>query len=122
MTDEILELMSERRKFKRNEPEHKKRHKEIQKRCRKEKEKWLNDKCEEVDYLRKKHQDRDMHKKLVSLLNKIYASGFIPEDFRRSIYVTIPKKPNATECKDYRTISLMPHVMKLLLNKELEKN
>jgi len=64
MTDEILELIAERRKFKRNEPEHKKRHKEIQKRCRKEKEKWLNDKCEEVEYLRKKHQDRDMHKKL----------------------------------------------------------
>ena len=54
-------------------------------------------------------------KTLLSLLNKIYASGFIPEDFRRSIYVTIPKKPNATECKDYRTISLMPHVMALLL-------
>ena len=44
MTDEILEVMSERRKCKRNKPEHKKRHKEIQKRCRKEKEKWLNDK------------------------------------------------------------------------------
>ena len=54
-------------------------------------------------------------KTLISLLHKIYASGFIPEDVRRSIYVTIPKKPNATECKDYRTISLMPHVMKLLL-------
>jgi len=54
-------------------------------------------------------------KTLLSLLNKIYASGFIPEDFRRSIYVTIPKKPNATECKGYRTISLIPHVMKLLL-------
>ena len=51
-------------------------------------------------------------KTLLSLLNKIYASGFIPEDFRRSMYVTIPKKPNETEWIDYTTISLMPHVMK----------
>ena len=53
-------------------------------------------------------------KTLLSLLNQIYASVFIPEDFRRSIYVTIPKKPNATECKDHRTISLLTHVMTLL--------
>ena len=42
-------------------------------------------------------------------------SGYIPDDFRRSIYIAIPKKPSANECKDHRTISLMPHAMTLLL-------
>ena len=33
----------------------------------------------------------------------------------QSIFVTIPKKPNAQNCTVFRTISLMSHVTKLLL-------
>lgn len=36
------------------------------------------------------------------------------EKTRRSIFVAIPKRSNANECKDFRTISLLPHAMKLL--------
>jgi len=54
-------------------------------------------------------------KKLTDLCNAIYDTGHIPEDMRRSVFVALPKKPKATECKDHRTISLMSHVLKVLL-------
>ena len=53
--------------------------------------------------------------KLTLLFNKIYASGYIPEEMSKSIFITLPKKPKAVECGDYRLISLMPHVTKIFL-------
>src|SRR3989442_9787204 len=35
---------------------------------------------------------------MTSLINKIYKSGYIPEDFRESIFVPIPKVSKAQEC------------------------
>ena len=32
-----------------------------------------------------------------------------------SVYITLPKKPRATAFSDFRTISLMPHVLKIFL-------
>jgi len=37
-------------------------------------------------------------------------------------YITIPKKPKALECSDFRTISLMSHGMKDLLKIILDRN
>lgn len=54
-------------------------------------------------------------KSLLTLFNKIYESGKIPQDWLKSIFVTLPKKRNPTKCEDYRTISLMSHVLKLFL-------
>ena len=45
----------------------------------------------------------------------MYKRTHIPEDLRTSIFVLLPKKPRATDCSDFRTISLMCHVLKLLL-------
>ena len=59
---------------------------------------------------------------LMDLCNKIYQSGYIPEDMMKSIFVTLPKKPNALNCSEHRTISLMSHVMKLLLKIILNRN
>ena len=53
--------------------------------------------------------------KLTSLFNKIYSSGYIPDKMTRSVFITLPKKPKATECGDYRLISLMPHITKIFL-------
>ena len=58
---------------------------------------------------------------VLSLLNKIYSTGQLPQDFTRSVFVAIPKKARATECKDHRTISLMPHVLKLLLKMVIKR-
>jgi hypothetical protein len=52
---------------------------------------------------------------LVKLFNSIYTSGKIPQEWLLSTFVTIPKKINAKQCSDYRTISLMSHVLKIFL-------
>lgn len=44
---------------------------------------------------------------LLRLKQDVYMSGYIPKDFRRSIFVALPKKYSANECKDFRIISLM---------------
>ena len=49
------------------------------------------------------------------IINEIYDSGTIPEDLSKSIFIALPKKPNATECELHRTISLMSHVIKTIL-------
>ena len=43
------------------------------------------------------------------IINMIYKSGYIPEDFRKSIFVPIPKINKAQDCCDFRTIALIPH-------------
>jgi len=50
------------------------------------------------------------------LINKIYTSGYIPEDFRRSIFVPLPKVNKAQDCSEYRTIALISHASKILLH------
>ena len=58
----------------------------------------------------------DMGLQLITkLMNNIYKSGKIPEDFARNIFITISKVPKAQECKDFRTISLISHTSKIHL-------
>lgn len=52
---------------------------------------------------------------LTDLFNAVYNGGIIPDDWLESAFVPIPKKVNARECKDHRTISLMSHVLKIFL-------
>ena len=59
---------------------------------------------------------------LTSLCNHIYKSGHIPDELVRSVFIRIPKKANAMECGEYRTISLMSHVMKVILRIILHRN
>lgn len=42
---------------------------------------------------------------LVHLFKSIYKTEVIPQDWLLSTFVTIPKKPNAKEYTDHRTIS-----------------
>ena len=58
---------------------------------------------------------------ITQLVNKIYDTGKIPSSLSRSIFITIPKKPGATECESHRTISLMNHVTKILLRIIMER-
>ena len=51
---------------------------------------------------------------LTKLCNKIYSTGYIPDDMMNSVFITLPKKPKAINCTEFRTISLMSHIMKLL--------
>ena len=51
--------------------------------------------------------------KILSVANKIYDSGVIPYQMKQSIFV--PKKGDLLECKNYRLISLVSHVTKIIL-------
>ena len=37
------------------------------------------------------------------------------QDWKRSVFIPIPKKGNAKECSNYRTISLISHASKVML-------
>ena len=38
-----------------------------------------------------------------------------PQDWKRSVFITIPKKGNAKECSNYCTIALISHASKVML-------
>ena len=48
-----------------------------------------------------------------------YASKFKtqqwPQDWKRSVFIPIPKKGNAKQCSNYRTIALISHASKIML-------
>ena len=39
-----------------------------------------------------------------------------PQDWKRSVFIPIPKKVNAKECSNYRTIAVISHASKVMLN------
>ena len=49
------------------------------------------------------------------LCNTIYDTGYIPTEMKQSIFVPIPKKPKVQNYTEYRSISHMNHVTKLLI-------
>lgn len=53
-------------------------------------------------------------KRLTDLINNIYNTGIWPQDLLKTTLIPIPKKSNAKECKDHRTISCICHVTKLI--------
>jgi hypothetical protein len=54
-------------------------------------------------------------KELVEMCKEMYDEGIWPEDFTRVVMIPLQKKPNAEECEDHRTISLIPHASKIML-------
>ena len=60
--------------------------------------------------------------KITELCNNINNSGYIPEDMNKSTFIPLPNKPKAVNCTDFRTISLMSHVTKILLKMILYRN
>ena len=38
-----------------------------------------------------------------------------PQDWKRSVFISIPKKGNAKECSNYHTIALISHTSKVML-------
>jgi hypothetical protein len=51
---------------------------------------------------------------LYQLTQDIYEKGDVPDDYCKSIIVTIPKKSGANSCEQFRTLSLLTHVSKIL--------
>ena len=57
----------------------------------------------------------DAVKMLHSICQQIWKTQQRPQDWKRSIFLPIPKKGNARECSDYHTIALIPHASKVML-------
>ena len=57
----------------------------------------------------------DAVKVLHSICQQIWKTQQWPQDFERSVFIPIPKKGNAKECSNYRTIALIPHASKVML-------
>ena len=54
-------------------------------------------------------------KVLHSICQQIWKTQQWPWDWKRSVFIPIPKKGNAKECSDYHTIALISHVSKVML-------
>ena len=52
---------------------------------------------------------------LHSICRQIWKIQQWPQDWKRSIFIPIPKKGNAKECSNYRTIALISHASKAML-------
>ena len=46
---------------------------------------------------------------------QIWKTQLWPQDWKRSVFIPIPKKGNAKECSNYRTIALISHASKVKL-------
>ena len=55
----------------------------------------------------------DAVKVLHSICQQIWKTQQWPEDWKRSIFIPIPKKGNAKECSNYCTIALISHATKV---------
>ena len=54
-------------------------------------------------------------KVLYSICQQIWKTQQWPQDWKRSVFIPIPKKGNAKECLNYRTIALVSHASKVIL-------
>ena len=52
---------------------------------------------------------------LHSKCQQIWNTQQWPQDWKRSVFIPIPKKGNAKECPHYRTIALISHGSKVML-------
>ena len=57
----------------------------------------------------------DAVKVLHSICQQIWKTQQWPQDWKRSVFIPIPKKGNAKECSNYCTIALISHASKVML-------
>ena len=55
-----------------------------------------------------------LHPSVVKVLH-IWKIQQWPQDWKRSVFIPIPKKGNAKECSNYRTVALISHTSKVML-------
>ena len=58
---------------------------------------------------------KDAVKVLHSMCQQIWKTQQWTQDWKRSVFIPIPKKGNAKECLNYRTIALISHASKVML-------
>ena len=50
-----------------------------------------------------------------SVCQQIWKTQQWPQDWKRSVFIPIPKKGNAKECSNYRRVALISHASKVML-------
>ena len=60
-------------------------------------------------------KDDDAVKVLHSICQQIWKTQQRPQDWKRSVFIPIPKKGNPKECSNYCTIALISHASKVML-------
>ena len=56
----------------------------------------------------------DAVKVLHSMCQQTWKTQQWPQDWKRSVFIPIPKKGNAKECSNYHTIALISHTSKVM--------
>ena len=56
----------------------------------------------------------DVVKVLYSICQQIWKTQQWPQDWKRSVFILIPKKGNAKECSNYHTITFISHASKVM--------
>ena len=56
----------------------------------------------------------DAVKVLHSIGQQIWKTQQWPQDWKKSVFIPIPKKGNAKQCSNYRTIALISHARKVM--------
>ena len=59
--------------------------------------------------------NHDAVKVLHSIYQQIWKTQQWPQDWKRSVFIPVPKKGNAKECSNYCTIALISHASKVML-------
>ena len=57
----------------------------------------------------------DVVKVLHSICQEVWKTQQWPQDWKRSVFIPIPKKSNAKECSNYYTIALISYPSKVML-------
>ena len=57
----------------------------------------------------------DAVKGLNSIRQQIWKTHQWPQDWKRSVFISIPKKRSAKECSNYCTIALISHISRVML-------
>ena len=63
----------------------------------------------------------DAVKVLHSISQQIWKTWQWPQEWKRSVFILIPKKGNPEKCSDYHTLALISHASKLMIKLVLEK-
>ena len=57
----------------------------------------------------------DAAKVLHTICQQIWKTQQWPQDWKKSDFISVPKKGNANECSNYRTVALISHTSKVIL-------
>lgn len=102
MTDEILQMMEERRKAKGDGIRYNSIQRQINQEIRTAKEYWLRQQCEEIELLEKKHDLFNMHKKIREAAG-IYKSNTVGKLQDKHGKIILQKEDKMQEWKTYIT-------------------